>query len=180
MALSPHVALFRAVNVGGRKATSVELKALADDLGLADARTLLQSGNLVFRSARAGAELEAEIERAFVLRFGFATDVLVRGPEEWRATVAANPFAEMAERDPSHLLVVALKTSPADADVAALTAWIPGRETLAAAGRALFIAYPDGIIASKLTGAVLERRLGVRGTGRNWNTATKLAAMLEG
>jgi uncharacterized protein (DUF1697 family) len=180
MAVTPHVALFRAVNVGGRKATSVELKALADDLGLKDARTLLQSGNLVFRSARAGAELEAEIERAFVLRFGFATDVLVRGPEEWRATVAANPFAAMAERDPSHLLVVALKSTPAAADVAALSAWIPGRETLAAAGRALFVGYPDGVIASKLTGALIERRLGVRGTARNWNTTTKLAAMLEG
>jgi uncharacterized protein (DUF1697 family) len=180
MALTPHVALFRAVNVGGRKATSVELKALADDLGLEDARTLVQSGNLVFRSARAGAELEAEIERAFVLRFGFATDVLVRGPEEWRATVAANPFAEMAEHDPSHLLVVALKSPPAAADVAALAAWIPGRETLAAADRALFVGYPDGVIASKLTGALIERRLGVRGTARNWNTTTKLAAMLEG
>jgi uncharacterized protein (DUF1697 family) len=179
MVLTPQVALFRAVNVGGRKATSAELKALADELGLEDARTLLQSGNLVFKSERAGAELEAEIERAFVLRFGFAADVMVRGPEEWRATVAANPFADMAERDPSHLLVLALKGAPADADVAALAAWIPGRETLAAAGRALIIAYPDGILASKLTGALIERRLGVRGTGRNWNTATRLAAMLE-
>jgi len=179
MALTPHVALFRAVNVGGRKATSAELRALADDLGLEDARTLLQSGNLVFRSARAGAELEVEMEQAFAARFGYASDVMVRGPEEWRATVAANPFAEMAERDPSHLLVVALKAAPGEADVAALRAWIPGRETLTAAGRALIIAYPDGILASKLTGALIERRLGVRGTGRNWNTATKLAAMLE-
>ena len=65
MALTTHVALFRAVNVGGRKATSAELQALAADLGLDDARTLLQSGNLVFRSARTGAELEAELERAF-------------------------------------------------------------------------------------------------------------------
>jgi uncharacterized protein (DUF1697 family) len=179
MALIPHVALFRAVNVGGRKATSVELKALADDLGLEDARTLLQSGNLVFRSTRAGAELEAEVERAFVLRFGFATDVLVRGPEEWRSTVAANPFAEMAERDPSHLVVMALKSAPATRALTSLQAAVRGRETIAAADRDLFIAYPDGIGDSKLTGAVIERQLGVRGTARNWNTATKIAAMLE-
>ena len=69
--------------------------------------------------------------------------------------------------------------APAEADVAALRAWIPGREMLAAAGRALFITYPDGVIASKLTGAVIERRLSVRGTARNWNTTTKLAALLE-
>jgi uncharacterized protein (DUF1697 family) len=63
--------------------------------------------------------------------------------------------------------------------VAALAAWIPGRESIAAAGRALFVTYPDGVIASKLSGALIERRLGVRGTARNWNTATKLAAMLD-
>ncbi|HEX3406297.1 MAG TPA: DUF1697 domain-containing protein [Caulobacteraceae bacterium] len=179
MALTPQVALFRAVNVGGRKATSPELKALAEELGLEDARTLLQSGNLVFRSARSGADLEAEIERAFAIRFGFASDVLVRDGRQWRAVLAANPHAEMAERDPSHLVVMPLKTAPERDAVGALQAAIQGRETLAAVGRELFIAYPDGIGDSKFTGAVIERRLGVRGTARNWNTATKLAAMLQ-
>jgi uncharacterized protein (DUF1697 family) len=180
VALIPQVALFRAVNVGGRKATSAELKGLADELGLEDARTLLQTGNLAFRSARSGSELEAEIERAFATRFGFASDVLVRNDRQWRAALAANPHAEMAERDPSHLLVMPLKSAPAPDAVATLQAAIRGRETLAAVGRELFIAYPDRIGDSKLTGAVIERRLGVRGTARNWNTATKLAAMLEG
>ena len=179
MALTRQVALFRAVNVGGRKATSAELLALAADVGLADARNLLQSGNLVFRSERAGGELEAEIEVGFAARFGFATDVMVRGPKEWRATLAANPFAEMAARDPSHLVVMALKAAPAGADVAALAKQASSRERLEAAGRALFIAYGGGIGDSKLTNAVIERRLGVRGTARNWNTATKLAALLE-
>jgi uncharacterized protein (DUF1697 family) len=179
MALTAHVALFRALNVGGRKATSAELRALAADLGLGDARTLLQSGNLVFRTPRIGAELEAEIEQAFAARFGFASDVLARSARQWRAVVSANPHAEMAERDPSHLVVMALKAAPSAEGVAALKAAIPGRETIAAVGRELFIAYPDGIGDSRLTGAVIERRLGVRGTARNWNTATKLAAMLD-
>ncbi|HEX3407553.1 MAG TPA: DUF1697 domain-containing protein, partial [Caulobacteraceae bacterium] len=110
MAVSPQVAFFRAINVGGRKATSAQLQALAEELGLEDSRTLLQSGNLVFRSARFGAELEAQIERAFAVRFGFASDVLVRDGRQWRAVLAANPHAEMAERDPSHLVVMPLKT----------------------------------------------------------------------
>jgi uncharacterized protein (DUF1697 family) len=180
VALTAQVALFRAVNVGGRKAAAAELKMLADELGLEDARTLLQSGNLVFRSARGGAELEAEIERAFVARFGFACDVLVRDSDQWRAALAANPHAEIAARDPSHLVVMPLKSAPDRDAVAALRASVQGPEAIVAVGRELFIAYPDGIGESKLTGAVIERRLGVRGTGRNWNTATKLAAMLDG
>ena len=179
MALTPQIALFRAVNVGGRKATSAELRALAEDLRLEDARTLLQTGNLVFRSARRGAELEAEIEQAFAARFGYAADVIARTDDEWRAALAANPHAAMAEHDPGHLIVMALKSTPEPHAVAALQTAIPGRETLAAVGRELFVAYPDGIGTSKLTGALIERRLKVRGTARNWNTATKLAAMLK-
>lgn len=179
MALTPQIALFRAVNIGGRKATSADLRALAADLVLEDARTLVQTGNLVFRGARTGAELEAEIEQAFAARFGYASDVLVRTATEWRAALDANPHAEMAERDPGHLVVMALKSAPEPDAIAALQAAIQGRETLASAGRELLIAYPDSIGTSKLTGALIERRLRIRGTARNWNTATKLAAMLE-
>ncbi len=180
MALTPQIALFRAVNIGGRKATSADLRALAADLRLEDARTFVQTGNLVFRSARTGAALEAQIEQAFAARFGYAAEVMARTDDEWRAALAANPHAQMAERDPGHLVVMALKSAPEPDAVAALQAAIAGRETLAAVGRELFIAYPDGIGTSKLTGALIERRLRVRGTARNWNTATKLAAMLAG
>jgi uncharacterized protein (DUF1697 family) len=36
---------------------------------------------------------------------------------------------------------------------------------------------PDGYAGTKLTGALLERRLGVLSTTRNWNTVTKLHAL---
>jgi uncharacterized protein (DUF1697 family) len=62
--------------------------------------------------------------------------------------------------------------------VAALRARIAGREEVAAGPRCLFARYPDGIGRSKLTGAMIERALKLRGTGRNWNTVGKLAAML--
>jgi uncharacterized protein (DUF1697 family) len=178
MALKPHLALLRAVNIGGRKATTADLRAMMADLGLADARTLLQTGNLVFRSKATGAALEVELEAGFEKRFGYRSDVLVRAAAEWKAVLAANPHAEMAERDPSHLVVVALKSAPDAADVAALQGSVQGPEIIAAVGRELFITYPAGIGSSKLTGAVIERRLRTRGTARNWNTATKLAAML--
>ena len=179
MALSPHIALLRAVNVGGRKATSADLQALMAELGFEAGQTLLQSGNLVFRSPRTGAALEAEIEQAFADRFGFASDVLARTAAQWRAIVAASPHRQMAKDDPSHLVVMPLKSAPTAAALAGLQSAIQGREVVAAVGRELFITYPDGIGTSKLTGAVIERRLGVRGTARNWNTVTKLAAMLD-
>jgi uncharacterized protein (DUF1697 family) len=172
------IALLRAVNVGGRKLAMAELRGLMAGLGFQNVQVLLQSGNLVFDAGRlAGAELEARLEAETRARLGLDADYLVRTPAEWSAIVAANPFSEFARADPSHLLVMPLKAAPASEAVAALRAAISGREELAAVGRELFIAYPDGVGASKLTGALIERRLGVRGTARNWNTVTKLAQM---
>ena len=44
-------------------------------------------------------------------------------------------------------------------------------------GRQAYLVYPDGVGRSKLTVGVIERWLGSRGTGRNWNTVLKLQAL---
>ena len=178
MAVTTQIALLRAVNVGGKKAVMSELRQFLADLGFEAPRTLIQSGNVVFGSAVDGAELESLLEREAKARLGLETDFLVRAADEWRAMVAANPHADMAKTDPAHLIVMALKSPPGDAGLAALKAWIPGREVVVAIGLQLYITYPDGAGESKLTNAAIERRIGVRGTARNWNTVTKLAAML--
>lgn len=181
MALTTHIALLRAVNVGGRgKAPMADLRALLADLGFEAPQSLLQSGNLVFCSKATGATLETLLERETKARLGLATDYIVRTAAEWDRIVAANPFTAMARDDPSHLLVMALKSAPDGAALEGLRAWIPGREAIESVGLELYITYPDGVGASKLTGAVIERRLGARGTARNWNTVTKLAALAGG
>ena len=174
------IAFLRAVNVAGRKLVAMaELKAMLAELGFAEARTLLSSGNVVFDAwGQTGAALEAKLEAAAETRFGLATDWHVRTAAEWAAAVAANPFPAFAERDPSHLVIAPAKSEPAADAVAALQASVVGREEIRAVGRQLYITYPDSISDSKLTLAVIERRLGVRATGRNWNTALKLAAMV--
>jgi uncharacterized protein (DUF1697 family) len=178
MALTSHIALLRAVNVGGKKAIMAELRQWLADLGFEEPRTLIQSGNLVFRSQQTGAALEALLEREAAARLGLVTDFIVRTADEWRALIAANPHHAMARDDPAHLMAMPLKSTPDAAAVEALRAWIPGHESLVAHGRDLYITYPDGAGESKLTTAAIERRLGVRGTARNWNTVNKLAAML--
>jgi uncharacterized protein (DUF1697 family) len=174
------VALVRAINVGGRSMPMAGLREMLAELGLGDPRTLLQSGNAVFESAKSPAALEALLEKATAERFGLVTDYFVRTAREWGAAIAANPFAREAEADPSHLLLMPLKSAPRAAQVAALTAAIPGRERVAVDGRHAYLVYPDGIGRSKLTNAFVESRLGARGTGRNWNTVQKLAALVRG
>ena len=44
-------------------------------------------------------------------------------------------------------------------------------------GREAYLLYPDGYARTKLTNAVLEKKLGVRATSRNWRTVTALAEL---
>ena len=179
--LLEYVALLRGINVGGHKPVAMaELRDLLARLGFVDARSLLQTGNLVFRGeGRTGGRLERMLETEAAQRLGLETDFFVRTAKEWKAVVARNPFPKEAERDPAHLVVMFLKEPPKAKDVAALRAAITRPEIVRAAGMHAYIAYPNGIGRSRLTNTLIERTLGTRGTGRNWNTVLKLGALLR-
>jgi uncharacterized protein (DUF1697 family) len=72
-----------------------------------------------------------------------------------------------------------LKKPQMTKDVEALQAATRGPEKVRAHGRHAYITYPAGIGRSKLTPALIEPKLGCRGTGRNWNTVLKLLALSE-
>ena len=176
-----YVALLRAINVGGHAPVAMaDLRDLLARMGFDDGRSLLQSGNLVFKSdRRTSAPLEALLETEAVTRLGLRTDFFVRSAAEWATVVDRNPFPAEAKRDPGHLLVMCLKAPAATEDVESLRAAISGRELVQTDGRHAYFVYPDGVGRSRLTNALIERKLRTRGTARNWNTVTKLRALAE-
>jgi len=178
--MTTYVALLRGINVGGNQMIAMaELRAALGEMGLADVRTLLQSGNVVFRArARGPARLEALLEKTAGTRFGFSPDFHVRTADEWRAVVEANPFRREAQSDPGHLLVTFFKAPLDQERVRKLQAAITGPEIARADGRQLYMTFPDGIGSSKAA-VLVDKMLGVRGTARNWNTVMKLAALVS-
>jgi uncharacterized protein (DUF1697 family) len=142
-----HVALLRAVNLAGvNKIGMADLRDLLVGLGFPDARTLLNSGNVVFDGgSQPTAALEQMLERAAAKKLGLETSFFVRTAKEWQAIIDANPFPREAKTDPSHLLAVLLKEEVSPANVTALQKAIVGREIVRARGRCLYIVYPDGI-----------------------------------
>jgi uncharacterized protein (DUF1697 family) len=174
-----YFALLRAVNLPGYKQVGMtDLRELLEALGLADVRSLLQSGNLAFRGkARASVSLERMLEAEAAKRLALETDFFVRSAEEWTEVIADNPFPREAERDPGRLIVFFLKGTTGAEHVKALQAAIKGPEIVRGEGRQAYIVYPDGIGRSRLTAALIEKKLGTRGTGRNWNTVLKLDAL---
>jgi uncharacterized protein (DUF1697 family) len=165
--------MLRAVNVGGRRLVMADFRAALCELGCTEPETVVATGNAVVGVAGS----EAALERGLTEKLGGAVDVFVRDGAELAAIVAGNPYPEMAERDPSHMVVMFLKGEPQAEAVEALRGKINGPEEVAAGPGCLYATFPDDIGHSKLTGVLIERTLKLRGTVRNWNTVTKLAAL---
>ena len=168
------IALLRGVNVGGRNHLPMaDLRARCAEAGLL-VRTHIQSGNLVFRSARAKESLESDLERVLHADFGLDVPVVVVAAMRLAEWLQEMPF----DAPPASIHVVVAK-GPLGANVAAAV-----EEKGAAGERAVvvdgvvWIHYPAGAGRSKVTPAVLDRTAGMPVTARNLNTVRALAALV--
>jgi uncharacterized protein (DUF1697 family) len=173
------VALIRGINVGRAKRVAMaDLRALVEDLGYGDVRTLLNSGNVVFTTPRAApGDAAARIAKALLAGLGVSAQVIVLSAAELAAAVSDNPLLEIAG-DPSRLLVAVLG-NPADrAKLEPLSKqdWAP--EVLAIGTRVAYLWCAEGILKSRLAEAV-NRVLKDAVTARNWATVMKLYALTE-
>lgn len=178
--MTRYVALLRGINVSGKnKVAMTDLRALFEAAGMRDVATLLQSGNVVFESPDDPEHLEGLLQARSESHLKLRVDYFVRDSRQWRAIIQDNPFPDQAKADPARLVVTCLKTAPGPEATKALAAAVPGPEMLHLKGRELYAYYPDGIGNSKLDAALVDRKLKVSGTARNWNTVLKIDALLR-
>lgn len=166
--MNVHVALLRAVNVGGTGRLPMrELVAMCEDAGFADVRTYIASGNVVLRSSLDETGVRQALGQRLQEYAGKPVGVLVRSASEIAGVVARNPFPDAAgNRVVALFLDGSLPADPLDG--------VTGRrdEQLALGRREIFIHYGAGMADSRL------RIPGsAQGTARNLNTVARLAAM---
>ena len=171
--------MLRAVNVGGNnKIKMEELRLLFDSIGLQQASTYIQSGNIVFTSKEKDPnKLAATIEAAIEKGFGFRPSVILRSSSHFAEVLRRNPFAARPEVAPNKLLVTFLASDPGDDARHKVGEIKVAPEELFIDGCELFTYYPNGSGKSKIPMTLIERTLGTPGTARNWNTVEKLSEM---
>ena len=175
------ISMLRGVNVGGHNKIKMDaLRALYESLKLRDPRTYVQSGNVVFRTEeRDMLVVTKRVQNGIERRFGFRPEVIVRTASELRDAIARNPFAKRRGIDPSRLLVTFLARDPGPEARDRVLRVKTDPEELRIEGRELYIYYPNGMARPKLSWAAIEKTLKTSGTGRNWNTVTKLLEIAE-
>ncbi len=163
-----HLALLRAVNVGGTgKLPMAELRELTEALGFANVRTYIASGNLLLDSRLSAARVREQLEAALAARLGKPVGVVMRSPAELAALLAANPFPEAA----GNRVLVSLLNEALPADAAAGVRHQVGEQIVFAA-REVYVHYGEGMGQSKLRIPAAEA-----GTARNLNSLQALLAM---
>ena len=170
------ISMLRGINVSGHKRISMaELKRLYESLGFVNVRTYVQSGNVVFDSAKSDqSKLTALIEAQIKRSWGYAVSVFIRDPHDFQRLLGSNPFLKGRNEDPAKLHVTFLQHSPLKSALSSLEAPQAGPDEFVVKNQEIFLFCPEGYGRTKLSNNFFERKLDMPATTRNWNTIRAL------
>jgi uncharacterized protein (DUF1697 family) len=181
MAPAHYLALLRGINVGGKNIIKMaDLKDCFEGMNLTDVATYIQSGNVVFRSpARDKRRLAEQIEKRLSERFNYSSLVVVVPHRELLDIVESAPTGFGSEPDKYRYDVVFLKEPLTPAEVMEQVSLKEGVDQAYAGKLAFYF--------SRLTSRAVQSRLNRIAslpiykymTIRNWNTTTKLLALMD-
>ncbi len=180
--MSVFISLLRGINVGGqKKIRMVELTSLYQSLALVNAKSYLQSGNVLFESSdqdtsRIALLIEAGIEQ----NFGYAVSVLVRETHYFQGITDSNPFLKGRNEDTANLYVTFLYGSPSKATLSKLHVANEESDEFYVGDNAIFLYCPTGYGRTRISNNFFERKLKMPATTRHWNTVTALYRLAMG
>ena len=176
--MAKHVALLRAINVGGHTVKMDQLRSLFEALSFQQVSTFIASGNVLFTAGRAGSPgLERKIEQHLEGALGFAVATFLRTPAEL-AAIAEHEAFPAATVQKAHALWIAFLKAPPTAEARdRVTALACETDDFRVHGREIHWLRRATSSEAIVSGAALEKALGAPMTARNVTTVRKLAAL---
>lgn len=173
------IAMLRGINVSGHNLIKMEsLRAAFAALGFVGVKTYIQSGNVVFQTAKASPAVLAEkIAKKNQAVFGLSVPVVVRSADDLGEVLKHNPLLRNTGLDESRMHVTFL-SGPAPKNAEEILKPLAGKsELFAVCGREIYLHCPDGYGNTKLSNSAIEKGLSVQATTRNWKTVNVLHSM---
>ena len=174
--MKTYIALLRGINVSGQKIIKMELlRKVLGQLDFQNIRTYIQSGNIIFESTLSDTSLlEKQIADVIGKHFGFVVPVLIITPDELWAVIDKNPYAKENLTNPTQPYVSFLSEVPKKENLEILKAINFGADQFVNTAKTLYTWYGNAAGTSKLTNVLIENKLKLRSTARNWKTVLKL------
>jgi len=179
--MTTYLAFLRGVNVGGNGLISMaELKDALSAAGLSKVHTYIQSGNVIFDSAATSNPALVELVASVIEKtFALTVAVAVFSLAEWRQIITAAPAWWGQDDGWKHNLLIMIEPYDMADTVTAIGELKPGWEHLKAGKRVLYQSVDKQYIGRTRTGSKLaSSSVYKRMTIRNYNTATKLLALM--
>ncbi len=170
------IALLRSMVIDGHRVTAADMRALVKAVGGEDARPVLATGNVVFRSAKSVGALTKALEAACETRLGKATEIIVKTEAQWRTLTAANPFKRQAKATPGRVLLWVMRSPVTAAGLAQLRRRADASETIrrvVGGNFYIFFGRPNRD-DTKIAAGFGLKALGAVGTNRTWTTVAKI------
>lgn len=173
-----YIALLRGINVSGQKLVRMaDLRQHFASCGAVNVRTYIQSGNVIFEHREPRVVTLREIlERHLAEKLGYPVPTIVKSAKDFAAIAGANPYDTSLPEFGKRMYVCFFEKAPSDAAIPGIQPLVTETERFVVRGEAGYAYYADGLGRAKLSGNVMERKLGLA-TLRNWNTVTALLAM---
>ncbi len=179
--MSRFVALLRGINVGGQNPVAMPaLKAFFEAQGFTDVATYIQSGNVVFSSGERRAALASRLEVGLAAAFGFPARVVLRSREQLRRVVDGAPAGFGARPALYRYDVIFLLEPLSAADALAAAPARPGVDAVSAGPGVLYFSRLVEKASQSRMSRIVALPMYQSMTIRNWNTTTRLLALLDG
>jgi uncharacterized protein (DUF1697 family) len=178
--MTQYVALLRGINVGGNNLIPMaKLKACFVESGFENVSTYIASGNVLFEASEPAAKLERRIEQILTATFSYQSSVVLRSKKQMKDVVARAPKGFGSEPAKYRYDVLFLKST--------LTPRIAMKSVLMKEGVDAAYTGPGVLYFSRLVAKATQSRLSKIASSpiyksltiRNWNTTTKLVALME-
>src|SRR4051812_32408943 len=181
--METYVALLRGVNVGGKTLKMEPLRGAFEQGGFSDVRTYVQSGNVVFATAKTSStRLSQAMEKRILADFGLSIRIVVKSLKQLEEITQRNPFLKDKAIDQSKLHVTflsAIPTIPGATAARDLGALATNGERFHLFDQQIYLYCPGGYGRTKLSNNAIEKKLKVVATTRNWRTVNALLALMR-
>jgi len=170
-----YIALLRGINISGQKIIKMaDLRAILEKSGLSNVQTYIQSGNIIFESDESRVQLTQFIITIIEKRYGFITPTFILTPKDLEKAISNNPYEDVVG---NKLYLTFLSDTANLEGMEAIQNKVQENEILQLIDNVVYFHCPNGAGKSKITNNLIEKKLQVQATTRNWRTCNKLLDM---
>jgi uncharacterized protein (DUF1697 family) len=180
------IAFLRGINVGGHKTIKMaELRSLLENQGCTKVRTYIQSGNIVFDQS---VELITEemFKNLLLEHFGFDIAVIILTADKLKEILRDFPFGDdhpdtVGNKTVFTFINTAIDTAENEVsdEINMLKKFVGSSEKLVYSKQGYWLYCPEGYGKTKLSNALIEKKLKLSATTRNLRTLKAMVLLTE-